>query len=155
NGYCRRIFQEMSTWNCGRDLDRNLRAYKEWIEFLIRNPREVFVGPDLTYGGVRGHVRAIKEFSALKIQLVPDESAMGELGNFSPEIVQRFMEFTPVGQPVVHSHVVPWMIKWCSKQQAHGSPWIHTYHLNYFPEHGKNALELWQIQINESLVTEA
>jgi len=155
DGYRRRIAHEYSMWEYRRQSRKNLQAYEAWIRKLNTDPPEVFVGPDLAYGGVRGHVRAICKFSKLKIQIVPDETAMGKLENFTHEILERFVNFTPAGSPVVHSHVVPWMISWCRRQQQRGLRWIHTYHLPYFPEHGKGGLRPDQLEINDALIHEA
>jgi glycosyltransferase involved in cell wall biosynthesis len=155
NGYRERIAHEYSMWDHRRSSARNLRNYEHWIQKLQNNPPDVFLGPDLPYGGVRGHVRAIREYSDLNVQLVPDESVMGGLGNFTAEIRERFMEFEPSGSPTVHSHVLPWMIRWCAKQQRNGCRWVHTYHLPYFPEHGNGSLVAWQADINQALIHEA
>ena len=154
-GYRERIAHEYSMWDHRRSSARNLRNYEHWIQKLQNNPPDVFLGPDLAYGGVRGHVRAIREYSALNVQLVPEEAAMGGLENFTAEIREHFMEFNPTGAPAVHSHVLPWMIHWCRKQQERGLRWIHTYHLPYFPEHGKESLRPDQIEINDALIHEA
>jgi glycosyltransferase involved in cell wall biosynthesis len=134
----------------------SLRRFDTWLRELHSQPPDVFMGPDLPYGGVRGHMRAIKRYSSLDITLVPDEQAMGALDRFTGECRERFMGFNPAGRPVVHSHVIPWYINWCREQQKRGLPWIHTYHLHYFPEHGQNGiLRPDQIEINHSLLHEA
>ncbi len=145
----------MAEWHQRRLESRNILRYESWIRKLQENPPDVFIGPDLTYGGVRGHIRSIEKYSALNIQLVPDEKTMAGLENFTAEIRERFMKFDPSGSPVVHSHVLPWMIQWCRRQQQRGLRWIHTYHLPYFAEHGRERLELWQKEINEALIHEA
>lgn len=142
-------------WDQRRRGRRDLRHYETWIAKLRQAPPAVFLGPDLPYGGVRGHVRAIHQYSALPVQLVPDESAMGGLENFTEEIRELFMDFEPVGRPVVHTHVLPWMIAWGRKQQQRGLNWIHTYHLPYFPENGQASLEPWQQDINDALIHQA
>lgn len=155
DGYRRRIAHEYAMWGCRRHSARNLRNYGKWISKLRQSPPDVLLGPDLAYGGVRGHVRAIRQYSALKVQLVPDEAAMGGLENFTAEIRERFMVFNPPGSPAVHSHVLPWTIHWCQRQQERGLKWIHTYHLPYFPEHGKAGLRPDQIEINDALIRDA
>jgi len=154
-GYRRRIVHEYSMWDYRRRSERNLRNYKVWAEKIRRLPPDVLVGPDLLAGGVRGHVHAIQKYSSLKVQLVPDEVAMGGLGNFTAEIVDHFMAFEPIGSPAVHSHVLPWMIDWCGRQQERGLRWVHTYHNMYFPEFAVGELAPWQLKINQSLIHEA
>jgi len=155
DGYRRRLRHEYSMWDHRRQQRQNLRRFETWIRKLLDTPPDVFLGPDLPYGGVRGHVRAIRGYSSLRIQLVPDAVAMDGLENFTTEIRGRFMDFEPAGRPCVHSHVIPWMIRWCRRQQERGSLWVHTYHLPYFPEHGQNGLQPDQIEINEALIHEA
>jgi glycosyltransferase involved in cell wall biosynthesis len=142
-------------WEHRRRSRRNLRYYNAWIAKLQQVPPDVFLGTDLASGGVRGHVRAIRKYSALRVQLVPDEAAMGGLDNFTAEIREHYMDFEPSGSPVVHTHVLPWMIAWGRKQQSRGLKWIHTYHAPYFPEHGKESVEPWQQDINDALIHEA
>ena len=154
-GYRRRILHEHSMWRDRRIAAKDLRRYEAWIRKVRQHPPQVFVGPDLPYGGVRGHVRNIGKYSSLKVQLVPDSEALGGLDHFSCEAFERFQGFHPEGKPAVHSHVLPWMIRWCRKQQAQGCRWVHTYHLPYFPEHGKAGLKADQIQINDALIQEA
>jgi glycosyltransferase involved in cell wall biosynthesis len=155
SGYRRRIAHEYGMWVYRRSSLLKLRRYEKWIQDVRSRRPRVFLGPDLPYGGVRGHVRNIAKYSALDVQLVPDERALGGLENFSGEAHKRFMDFMPDGAPVVHSHVVPWMIRWCAEQQRNGSRWVHTYHLPYFPEHGTTGLKPDQIEINEALIHEA
>jgi glycosyltransferase involved in cell wall biosynthesis len=151
-GYRERIAHEYSMWDHRRSSTRNLRNYEHWIQKLRNNPPDVILGPDLPYGGVRGHVRAIREYSDLNVQLVPEESVMGGLGNFTAEIRERFMEFEPSGSPTVHSHVLPWMIHWCRKQQERGLRWIHTHHNWYYPEFAISELEKWQLEFNDGFL---
>ena len=53
--------------------------------------------PDLEFGGVRGHLRAICRHSALRVQLVPDETALGVVSWPSDEIRREFLEFISPG----------------------------------------------------------
>lgn len=155
DGYRRRIVHEHALWTHRRVNARNLRRYEDWINRVHKSPSDVFLGPDFPNGGVRGHVRNIQKYSSLRVQLVPDEKALGGLQNFSPEANQLFMNFVPNGKPVVHSHVSPWMIRWCRRQQEHGCRWIHTYHNMYFPEFSQGPLQPWQHEINDALINEA
>ena len=75
--------------------------------------------------------------------------------HFSSDFNEQFQAFALPGGRAVHSHVYPWFIEWCQGQQKKGIRWIHTYHLNYYPEHGKDTLEPWQEAINESLFRDA
>jgi glycosyltransferase involved in cell wall biosynthesis len=156
DGYRRRLVYEWDMWRGRQDESRRQRRFDHWIDSLRASPPDVFLGPDLPYGGVRGHVRAIAKYSGLKVQLVPDERALGGLDQFTMAQLERFLEFDPPGTPVVHSHVVPWFIRWCQRQQKRGSLWVHTYHLPYFPEHAKDGiLQPDQIEINDCLIHEA
>lgn len=155
NGYRRRIAHEWWILNINRSIARNYRLYDRWVDQLQSDQPDVFIGSDFEFGGVRNHIRAIKAHSSLNIRVVPDESAMRGLRHFDVHVQKRFMDFVPIGNPVVHSHVSPWMIQWCMKQHTMGSRWIHTYHLPYFPDHGKTELEPWQIEINQALIHQA
>ncbi len=155
DGYRRYLRHEWSMWSFQRRASRNGRRYDAWIRRLRQSPPAVIVGPDLAYGGVKGHLHGILNHSALNVQLVPDEGAMGGLEHFTAEIRERFLSFEPPISTVVHSHVLPWMIRWCSRQQQRGLRWVHTYHLPYFAEHGRTQLESWQQEINEALIHEA
>jgi glycosyltransferase involved in cell wall biosynthesis len=112
-------------------------------------------GSDFAFGGVRGHLHAIQRHSALRVQLVPDEEAMGGIDRFTAGIRERFAGYDPPLGTVVHSHVMPWMIRWCGRQQERGLRWIHTYHNMYFPEFARGSLEPWQQEVNEALIHEA
>lgn len=138
-----------------RRVDHDDRRYDAWLRTSRDSPPEVMVGSDFEQGGVRGHLHAIQRHSALKIQLVPDEDAMGGLKHFTAGIRGRFAEFDPPVSTVVHSHVMPWMIRWCGRQQERGLRWIHTYHNMYFPEFARGDLEPWQQEINEALIHDA
>lgn len=154
-GYRERIAHEYAIWQHHRTSRKNLDRFQRWIRALALSCPQVFLGPDLPYGGVRGHVHNIRRYSSLQVQLVPDEGALNGLENFSHEVLNHFMAFIPVGRPVVHSHVIPWMIRWCAKQQEFGSKWVHTYHNMYFPEFSRGALSTDQLEINEALIREA
>lgn len=155
SGYRARIAHEYSMWEHRRRSAKNLRCYESWIQKIQNLQPDVFLGADLLSGGVRGHVHGIRKHSELNVQLVPDETAMGGLENFTERIRERFMELNPSGSPTVHSHVMPWMIRWCRRQQERGLRWIHTYHLPYFPEHANGEIPDWQQEINEVLIHEA
>ena len=100
-------------------------------------------------------MRAIRRYSRHRVQLVPDELALGGLNHFTEALEAKFMDFDPPGEPCVHSHVMPWFIRWCRRQQQRGLRWFHTYHLPYFPEHGRGGLEPWQEEINKALIEDA
>jgi len=144
---------EWNQWRWSCRSRRDLRRYSNWISSLRITPPEVFVGPDLPYGGVRGHIRGIARHSSLNTEVVPNGAALGGLEKFSEPLRKRFFDYQPSGRPSVHSHVIPWFIDWCQVQQSHGCPWIHTYHLNYFPEHNRGqALRPDQVAINQALL---
>lgn len=155
DGYRRWLQHEWSMWSFHRRSRRNSRRYEAWIRGLQQSPPSVIIGPDLPNGGVRGHLHGILNHSGLNVQLVPDEVAMGGLEHFTAAIRERFFSFEPPTSTVVHSHVLPWMIRWCRRQQDRGLRWIHTYHNMYFPEFARGALEPWQLEINEVLLHEA
>lgn len=123
--------------------------YDHWTRHLLQHPPDVMIGTNLAWGGVRQHIHAIKQYSALRLELVPPDELLQDFGE---DLRQKFLEFVPIRVRAVHSHVFPWFIDWCKQQQKSGVRWIHTYHLNYFPEHAKGDLLPWQNEINHSLL---
>lgn len=152
DGYRRRLVHEWGMWRGRQDESRRQRRYDRWLASLSASPPDVFLGPDLPYGGVRGHIHAIAKHSALRVEVIPNEKALGGLDQFYKSLQERFLTYEPPESSVVHSHVIPWYINWCREQQARGLRWVHTYHLHYFPEHGENGiLRADQVAINEAL----
>jgi glycosyltransferase involved in cell wall biosynthesis len=158
DGYRRRAVYE---WNQARHraaARKREAAFQSWLGALSATPPEVLVGANFAaYGGVRHHIQAIQRYSALDVQLAPPESVLQTVGphHLSHEFRQRFLDFPATGIKVVHSHVFPWFIEWCREKQKRGMRWVHTYHLNYFPEHGRDGLEPWQAEINDALINVA
>jgi glycosyltransferase involved in cell wall biosynthesis len=132
--------------------------FNGWLSQLRSNPPDVLVGANFgSYGGVCHHIRAIRRYSALRIELAPSDEVIAalDLWEIGTDLKQTFMEFAPVGVRAIHSHVFPWFIEWCRERQKSGVRWIHTYHLNYFPEHAKGDLLPWQKEINDALLNVA
>jgi glycosyltransferase involved in cell wall biosynthesis len=139
-------------WNWRRIGRRDLRRCRKWLDSLRQHPPEVLIGANLPMGGVRHHIQAIKQYSSLRLGLAPPDELVRD---FSGDMRETFLDFVPSGIPVVHSHVLPWFINWCQKHHKPGVKWIHTYHLNYFPEHGRSGLLPWQKEINDALLNVA
>ena len=138
NGYRKLIAHKCWMWRTQKDIARNFSLYDAWLGRLQKCPPDVYIGSDLKSGGVRGHLHAIQAYSSLNIELVPNESIMGQLDRFDVHVLKRFMAFFPENKPVVHSHVLPWMIHWCHRQQERGLRWVHTHHNWYYPEFAKD-----------------
>lgn len=159
DGYRRRLVYEWSQWNARRDARKRRSAFQGWLRQLQNSPPEVLLGANFSsFGGVRGHLQAIQKYSACKIECVPPESLMRELHpySFTHEFREEFLNFPATGVKVAHSHVYPWFIEWCQEHQKRGLRWIHTYHLNYYPEHGDGInLEPWQREINDAMLNKA
>ncbi|HEY3853761.1 MAG TPA: glycosyltransferase family 4 protein [Verrucomicrobiae bacterium] len=149
DGYRRRLAHEHYMWSIGRVKRKNSENYEKWIAHLNRTTPDVLVGTNFPSGGVRHHVHAIRQYSSLRVELAPPEELVKDFGL---ELRQMFSAFTPTRVRAIHSHVLPWFIEWCRAKQQSGLRWIHTYHLNYFPEHGKNGVLPWQNEINEALL---
>ncbi|GHB92077.1 hypothetical protein GCM10007047_03850 [Cerasicoccus arenae] len=122
---------------------------------LAQTHPQVFAGVNLSFGGIRHHLMAIQKHSKLRVELTPNEQAFPGFDNIPPHLREELIQYVPNQCLAIHSHVFPWMIHWGHNAQKNGIRWIHTYHLNYFPEHGKVGLEPWQEQINEALLHEA
>jgi len=146
-----------SQWHGAATATRQRRELSAWMEHLRSRPPDVLIGGNFAEsGGVRHHLLAIQRYSALRIELAPSDRLMRNGVGFevTKTLKQPFMEFFPAGMRAVHSHVFPWFIVWCRAHQ-HAVRWVHTYHLNYFPEHAKNGLLPWQEEINHALLHDA
>lgn len=156
-GYRRRLIYE---WNLRRNAvaaEKRKAVLDEWFTHLAANPPDVLVGANPIWGGVRHHIHAIEHFSSLKVSLAPGEELFRMYPNrhIASEFYEEFTRFKASNIKVVHSHVFPWFIEWCRERKKSGTRWIHTYHLNYYPEHSADVLAPWQKGINKSLLTEA
>ena len=158
-GYRRRFVHEWSQWQARRECGRRRLAFQQWLAHLRSSPPQVLVGANFAeYGGVRGHLQAIKRYSKHDVQLAPPENLLHRIGthSFTNEFREDFLDFPAKGVRVAHSHVYPWFIEWCQHHQKNGLRWIHTSHLNYYPEHGTNGeVEPWQQQINDAMLNQA
>jgi glycosyltransferase involved in cell wall biosynthesis len=112
----------------------------------------VVMGPNLAWGGVRQHIHAIKQYSSLRVELVPPDALLGE---FYGDLRQEFLDCLPGDIRVVHSHVLPWFIDWCKRQQESGVRWVHTYHNMYWPEFAEGDLLPWQKGVNHAILNDA
>ncbi|MFO1000095.1 MAG: glycosyltransferase family 4 protein [Planctomycetaceae bacterium] len=158
-GYRKRLVYEWSQWQDRRDRSRRQVAFQRWLSQLQSSPPQVLLGANFAeYGGVRGHIQAIQRYSKLDVQMAPPENLLHQIGthSFTNDFRADFLNFPAKGIKVAHSHVFPWFIEWCLQHQKNGLRWIHTYHLNYYPEHGKSGeVEPWQQQINEAMLNQA
>jgi glycosyltransferase involved in cell wall biosynthesis len=130
------------------------KLFNEWLHHLRTDPPQVLVGSNFAdFGGVRQHLHAIANYSSLDVELAPPDTLLDRLGahEIKSRFRDKFKEFSPGHLKAIHSHVFPWFIEWCDKHRGSGAVWVHTYHLPYFPEHAKGALEPWQEEINETL----
>ncbi|MEJ8566901.1 glycosyltransferase family 4 protein [Elongatibacter sediminis] len=158
DGYRRRAGYEWKQLRQRTAARKREAAFQSWLDALSAKPPEVLVGANFAaYGGVRHHIQAIQRYSSLNVDFAPPEYVLKTVGphHLSHDFRQRFLDFPAKGIKVVHSHVFPWFIEWCREKQNQGIRWVHTYHLNYFPEHGRNGIEPWQEQINCTLVNVA
>lgn len=158
-GYRRRLVYEWSQWRGRIEFKKREDAFQRWLNQLTTSPPEVLLGANFAaFGGVRGHVQAIQRHSKFHLELAPPEDVLRvvETYGFTNTFRQQFLDFPATGIKVGHSHVYPWFIEWCQHHQQRGLRWIHTYHLNYYPEHGSGGeLEPWQQQINDAMLNQA
>jgi glycosyltransferase involved in cell wall biosynthesis len=155
-GYRKRIVHEYRMLLQKYRLAKEQKAYFSWINQLESNPPEVLLGPNFsTFGGVKHHIEAITKYSQLKTELAPSATVRRFLEPYhlTEVFASHFSKFVPRGIKIVHSHVFPWFMNWCNHCEQHGLKWIHTYHLNYFPEHAEGPLSDWQNQVNEAATT--
>lgn len=158
DGYRRRGIHE---WKMNRQRAHHRKkksVFDGWLRQLTAAPPEVLIGPNFAeFGGVRHHIEAIDRYSSRNVQLAPPADVAKTLTPYdlSEVFAESFDNFPATGVRIVHSHVYPWYIDWCQRRQRDGIFWIHTYHLNYYDEHGVNGLEEWQIEINDALLIRA
>lgn len=154
-GYRRRIVYEWNQFRQTAAVKKRERIFETWLTHLAESPPDVLLGANFAaYGGVRHHLQAIQRYSAMNVELAPPEQVMKFLGahHVVHDFDDKFWQFPANGIKVVHSHVFPWFIEWCREQQSNGKRWVHTYHLNYYPEHANGVLETWQSEINLALI---
>jgi len=153
-----RMRETYAQWQHTAAAARQRREFAAWLSQLRSCPPDVLIGANFAAsGGVRHHLLAISRHSALQVALAPSDRLMrvGVGYEVTQAFKQSFMDFTPKGMRAVHSHVFPWFVDWCRAHQGHGVHWVHTYHLNYFPEHAKEELLPWQQEINHALLHDA
>ena len=158
-GYRRRLIYEWSQWKEGRLAKERKKLFTDWLSQLERCPPDVLLGANFAaFGGVRGHIHAIQRYSTCNVQFAPPEELLRKLDTYSFTNTFRkdFLHVHAASIKVAHSHVYPWFIEWCQHHQQRGLRWIHTYHLNYYPEHGcSGEVEPWQQQINDAMLNQA
>lgn len=154
DGYRRWAVHEWSMSRFRASKRRKKGVFEKWLNDLSANPPRVMLGAYFAeYGGIRHHLEAIVRNSRYHVELVPSPTVGKTLTPFDLTDVfcDEFMNFQAPGVGAVHSQVYPWFIRWCRERQRNGKKWIHTYHLNYYPEHNLNGqLEQWQIDINSA-----
>jgi len=131
--------------------------FRQWSLYLKIKKYSVILGGNVeTYGGVHHHIQAIKNFSKNSIVLLPSNFILEALGihRFTSKYLK---EINLNNVKVVHSHVYPWMIKWCNEQKLNNPniKWVHTYHAHYYPEYSDGEFLDWQKEFNRFFLEEA
>lgn len=159
HGTLNRVRHEYRMWRYRREDSRADMLFRRWIQQLRDTRVHVLLGGNFAeYGGVQGHLRAIQRNSGLKVELAPPDDLIQQITLYQCQLrINSLMrDFDGSSLNAVHSHVFPLFTDWCRyQQQQFGTFWIHTYHLNYYPEHCRSDLEPWMLQINESLLNTA
>lgn len=158
SGYQKKIRHDWNLWQLKRSQEQKERLVGRWISEYHAAMPEVLVGANFALGGgVRNHILALKRFSQLRLQLLPSDELLRDVGQnlIRKRYNDRFQAMDTRSLRAVHSHVYPWFIDWCQAQQKRGAYWIHTYHLNYYPEHADETLLPWQQEFNEALMQRA
>jgi glycosyltransferase involved in cell wall biosynthesis len=146
-----RLGAAIDSWQNERAFRAKDKVVTDWVKGLRRDPPDVLIGANFAeYGGVRRHIRALKKYSSLRLELTPPDDVIGLVTPH--ELVHVFRDsidaFRPGGIKALHSHVFPWFIEWCSRHRA-ASKWVHTYHAPYLAENGET-LPAWQDQFNRA-----
>jgi glycosyltransferase involved in cell wall biosynthesis len=140
-----------------RQVERSAdRRFEDWLSKLSKSQNGVLLGANFAeYGGVRGHLKAIQKYSRHKIELAPPDSLIDAIGLYRCQVRMGKALYTldTSAMIAIHSHVFPLFTEWCHHQQQQNRTfWVHTYHLNYYPEHARSALPQWMLDINRSLL---
>ncbi len=132
------------------------RIFNSYLQKLEDAKAEVIIGDVFCGGGVLNHIEAIRKHSTLKVEAVPNLTIYPDSRNLRERHKAALQEYLPSQMRAIHTHVMPWILVWGENAQAKGIRWVHTYHLNYFPEHsGKAEMPQWQLDYNESLIHHA
>lgn len=158
-GYLRRLRHEYDMWTYRRRERSADGLFGRWLSQLSKCPPDVLLGPNYAaFGGVRGHLQAIQKYSSLSVEAFPPDWLASRIGLYGCQtrLQNLSYNFDASACTAIHSHVYPDFINWCRHQQRERSAfWVHTYHLNYYPEHGGGTLESWQSDINQCLISVA
>jgi glycosyltransferase involved in cell wall biosynthesis len=155
SGYWRRLQFEWSQYRWRQHAKRCREAFDQWRRSFIGSEAEVLIGAHLhRFGGVRNHLLAISQFSSLRTLLVPTEAELQRYGGEPFGAHREDFIATPPPKPTfaVHTHVLPQLIDWASAQAPRRLRWVHTHHLLYYPEAGRDGLELWQEELNKAML---
>jgi glycosyltransferase involved in cell wall biosynthesis len=117
---------------------------------------KIAIGPVFDeFGGVSQHILGIKKFSSHKIAEVPPKfvrTVISKNGR-ATWLYRKFMNKIGLSRyDVVHSHVDPWFTNLCLLSRTKTCKWIHTYHTFYFEKDYPNGLNVWQKEINKTLI---
>jgi glycosyltransferase involved in cell wall biosynthesis len=155
-GYWKRAKFEYSQWRWRRCFARCRREFDAWQQRFSASDAQVLLGMHFhKQGGVRNHLLAIQKYSGLRVLLVPEESDLQS--RLGPAVInenrERFLATPPPGPAVaVHTHVLPMLIDWAEIQAPGRLNWVHTHHLFYYPEAGRDGIEPWQHQLNTAML---
>ena len=155
DGYWRQVLYEWHHWHNSVTARKREKNFNLWLRELSDNPPDVFIGGLGAWGGVRHHLLAIKKYSALQVELVPNESLLQKISanHLEHDFNNQLLELALRKVKAVHSNVYPWFIEWYHECQSKGILWIHTYHNHYYPEFGKDGiLEAWQVAFNKAFL---
>ena len=147
----------LSTWKTARTTSAKRKLLLESFAQQKANPPEVLIGPNIGgNNGITHHISAIRNFSRLRVELSPPDRVMEKLTYHDLHTTFRaeVMNFEPTGTRVIHSHVFPYFIKWCSHHSGDVDLWVHTYHALYYPLDSK-PLAAWELEVNRVLLEEA
>ena len=151
-GFVRRLQHGWNHVTWRREQLRNQEVFCRWIQSFRDSTAQVIIGANFNdSGGVRHHIHAIKKFSALRTELVPDDELLLKFGTtpFNNNIAVFHQTPPPQTTRAVHTHVLPWLIDWVIANRRSDVRWVHTHHSWYFPEFGWRGLEPWQHELNE------
>jgi len=111
-----------------------------------------------SYGGMYPYVSGIKQNSSCIVREVPSPNTRIFLNRskwLKEYYKKKRLQMALNGFETVHSMADPWFIDLCSRSQANGCRWVHTYHIMFFEEDYAGGLAPWQEETNNMLINKA
>ena len=140
-----------------RDRIKKHNQLNKTIKKIKTPGSTILIGSVLSsLGGLAHHIQALAKYSAFKPNIFPAPEDLAAIRKWNTlDTIKKHIDDNGLNYKILHSHVDPWFINICLKQQKLGTKWGHTYHTLYFEKDWDNGLQPWQIEINNCLINVA